>query len=521
MTDSTGAGQVTTLRSDSQWPNWPYVSQFLLGPSHAEHLENWQRREILGSALKLTLHPALNCIQISAGPRQLTLVGHMLDPRSPEATNEDILRALLAQFSDRERLIQATARLGGRWLVIAATETEQFLFHDALGLRQVFYTDPARVGALWAASQPGLVNDMVPLTPDPLALDYMDTHTFRYSWEYRWPGAASTFDALAHLLPNHWLDLGSGRAERYWPTSPLQAYSPEDAIDRLHRLLSGQIDALTRRFDLALSITAGFDSRVVLGAARQFVDRLCVMTLRQGRLPDGHSDITVPARLLERLGIRHQVVRATSTMTPEFSLAYKRNVYWAHDHYGHDAEAILKCFDRRYATITGSGAEVARCPFRVKLPHADQVRLTPHTLAWLEYGSTHPFLTAHFEAWLDDASRQHFVKLLDLFEWEQDYGNWLAMVQLEFDVAWREIFTPYNCRELFETLLGVDESFRQPRDPALWRMYLKRVWPDLLSEPINPHRAIGRLEETVADMKAVRRYWRFSREQRRQTGRRI
>lgn len=97
-----------------------------------------------------------------------------------------------------------------------------------------------------------------------------------------------------------------------------------------------------------------------------------------------------------------------------------------------------------------------------------------------------PFAVHHFEKWLADVEVRHGVKLLDLFEWEQGHGNWLAMTQLEFDIAWREIITPYNCREVLTTLLGVDERYRRTPDYLLFRRVIEKLWPDVLREPINP-----------------------------------
>lgn len=497
---------------------WPYVSQFILGPAFAERLAGWQRFTIAGQT-RLSAHPALACTQVAEGARELTLIGHVLDPLKPEATNPDILRSLLRHYTSREALIAATSGFGGRWLLIAVHSHESFLFHDALGQRQVFHTVPAETGALWVMSQPGLASEVLSLTPDEQALDYMDTQTFRRASEYRFPVTASTFRGLRHLVPNHLLDLKTGRSHRYWPLAPLEMLTPEAAIDRLGALMSGIIRAAASRFDLALSLTAGLDSRLVLAAARGVAGRLSIMTLRQGRMPDHHADIEIPARLLKRLGLRHEVVRATSSMTPEFSMHFKRNVYLAHDHYGNDAEAILKHYGRAKAVLTGSAAEVGRCPFRGKLPHANHVQFTPELLAWLEYSSTHPFLVSHFREWLTDAGQQKHVKLLDLFEWEQDYGSWLAMTQLEFDCAWHEIFTPYNCRQVLTTLLGVAEQYRKAPDHLLFRRAIHKAWPELLLEPINPHATVGRLVLRVSDMKAVVKYWQFRLAQRKQRNR--
>ncbi len=62
------------------------------------------------------------------------------------------------------------------------------------------------------------------------------------------------------------------------------------------------------------------------------------------------------------------------------------------------------------------------------------------------------------------------------------------MTQLEFDIAWREIITPYNCRDVLTTMLGVDERYRCAPDYTLFKRLIDRLWPEVLSEPINPHK---------------------------------
>lgn len=489
-----------------------FVSQFVLGPGYLDHLLDWRRLPVAGH-LKLSAHPSLCCTQLRDGERELTLLGHLLDPLAPEASNSDILRTLLAHRT-RAGLLEASARYGGRWLLIAAYGEETFLFHDALGLRQAFYSDVARTRDLWVMSQPGVALGVLPLTPDTQALAYTDTQTFRCTHEYRWPVAASPFKELRHLLPNHWLDLRTGISRRFWPCAPIEQMGVDAAVERLQVLLPGLVRAAASRHDLVLSLTAGLDSRVVLAAARGIIDRIRIMSLRQGRQSDNHPDIEIPARLLGRLGLAHDVVRAPASMSPEFALQFKRNAHQAHDHYGHDAEALLARYGRTCAALTGSGAEVARCPFLDKMPYA-RTQLTPETLAWLEYGSMHPFLVSYFADWLRNAE-QPYVQLLDLFEWEQGFGTWGAMVQLEFDVVWREIVTPYNCRAVLSTLLGVPERYRA-RESQLCQRFIERSWPALLAEPINPHKRVGRIKGAWTDIKAAGNYWVFQHQLRTRT----
>jgi hypothetical protein len=179
----------------------------------------------------------------------------------------------------------------------------------------------------------------------------------------------------------------------------------------------------------------------------------------------------------------------------------------AHDHYGPDAEAILQHFSRTKATLTGSGGEVGRCSFRKAFPWSDRRTITPAHLARLQRMDGQPFAMQHFAKWLEGAHPRYNVKLLDLFEWEQGHGNWLAMTQLEFDIAWREIITPYNCREVLTIFLGVDERYRRAPDYALFRQLIERLWPDVLQEPINPRPRQGLLQRLKGVVRSLPRYW--------------
>jgi len=482
-----------------------YPSQFALGPDFVDRLPGSHFR--ISESLKLTLHTDVAYTRVAEGFRELTLVGHMLDPRAPAAGNEEILWQLLGRYTDRATLIEATAGLGGRWVLIAANGEERFLFNDALGLRQVFYVDPRETGALWAVSQPGLVAEILALPLDPEAERFMESYAFRSHPEYRWPGEATAFRTVRHLLPNHWLDLNSGVPQRYWPARPLVALEPDAAIERLEILLPGMIQAAAQRFDLALSLTAGLDSRLLLAAARNIRDRISFVTVRQSKMSDHHPDVMVPARLLQHLGLPHQIVSSAATTTADFSSRFKHAVYLAHEHYGPDAEAILRSFSRTKAALTGSGAEVGRCAFRKALPRSDSRTITATDLSHLQNMSREPFAVRNFEKWLADAEMRHGIKLLDLFEWEQGHGNWLAMTQLEFDIAWREIITPYNCREILTTLLAVDERYRRAPDYLLFKSLIRRLWPQVLSEPINPEERWILLRRVKRKLRSLARYW--------------
>ena len=462
-----------------------YISQFLLGPVSTACPDGWTKTAIEGE-LQLCTHPELNITQATSRDRSLTLVGFMLDPGIPDATDTDITTGLLEKYSRLDALITATARLGGRWVLIATFGKERYLFHDTFGLRQAFYTDPELTDNLWVMSQPKIGAEVLGLTIDDAAQEFIDSYELRSSPEYKWPAASTPYREIKHLLPNHYLDLDTGLCRRYWPNHRLEKIDLNDAVEQTSVLFKGLIKAATIRFDLALAVTAGLDSRLALAASKDVRDKITYLTVRQWMAPDDHADITVSARLLDKLGLKHTIIKAPATTTPEFSRVFKKHVFMAHDHYGPDAEAILNYFDRKKVIVTGSGAEVGRSYHDT--PHENNGKITAGYLSVLEEMGSNKYAIQHFQQWMDDLGDLYNVNLLDLFEWEIGSGNWLAMTQLEFDIAWKDLLTPYNCRAIMTLMLAVDEKHRKGPEYVLFFEIIRNLWPEVLCEPVNPHK---------------------------------
>jgi PAS domain S-box-containing protein len=95
------------------------------------------------------------------------------------------------------------------------------------------------------------------------------------------------------------------------------------------------------------------------------------------------------------------------------------------------------------------------------------------------------FAIKAFEKWLSQLGNTYNFDVLDLFQWEQREARWQAMSQTEWDIV-QEVFVPYNCRALLTHMLSIPEAYRRPPMYAMHQALTARLWPELLSEPINP-----------------------------------
>jgi hypothetical protein len=471
-----------------------YRSQFVLGPCFVDIIPAAQRLTI-GPDLHLTAHPDLNVQIANDQQKTLVLLGFILDPDDPGATNADIIESLVRNFNDCTDLFSLTDRFGGRWILIAADGTRVVLFHDPAGLRQVFYSDLQKTHHLWCGSQSAVIADLLELVVDGEAVDFINSSEISAKREYWWPGESTPYKEIRHLVPNHYLNLFTGTCHRYWPCEDLRPLSVDAAVGRCSVLLRGLLASAANRFDLALPVTAGWDSRLLLAASKPIRDRLSYFTLKieAANLSETHPDLAVPRALSSRLGLRHEVIEQPGSSDGSFSKLFKQNVTLAHDTWCLDAQAIFEFYGLRKVVIGGGVSEAARNFY--SLPHGVESIMTGEKLASLTGMRNHPFAVKCFEGWLKNVDKTCNLRTLDLFYWEQRAGNWLAMCQQEFDIAWQEIFSPYNCRLLLANMLSVKRKYRRAPTYLFYKKLMLNLWPEVLEEPINPHKVKSPMQQ--------------------------
>jgi hypothetical protein len=464
-----------------------YRRQFVMGPKYADCFPSWTHVEIRRDIL-VTAHPELSVARVADGKRSVTLLGFILDPGNPEATNEDILEALLQKIRDDPSRppFEHTSRLGGRWVLVIDDGSRVRLFHDAMGLREVHWTDRETTGTVWVASQPAPLTEFLPLKRDPRAESlYINSSEYKEWPEYVWPGDTSAFSGVRRLLPNHALDLLGGRVERYWPDRPLGRLSLKEGADRASRLMARLVSAAARRFPLALATTSGWDTRLVLSASRSIAGSLYFFTRNR---VENRADVTTAPRLVRRLGFEPHLISFPQEMSAEFGAIYRRNVTEAHAFWGRMAEGMYQSWPQGYVSVTGNAAEILRVRLRLGPGESADgpalARLMALPIRLQDRMEKNPFVVEAWSRWLEGVGDLHGYELLDLFYWESYSGSFAATGQTEYDIV-QEAFTPYDCRELLMTMLSVDERYRDHDRPELYVAMIRRLWPEVLREPVN------------------------------------
>lgn len=360
-------------------------------------------------------HSDLTVTHLNRDGLTLVLIGFAIDPHQPELSDRGLLERLSGEYSSPESVLCAAADFAGRWALLIESPERDILLHDACGLREVFYSDASH-SEHFCASQASTASRFFALESDPEAVKGFLSSRYATSHpEYWWPGDSTRFRGVRCLLPNHYLDLRTRRSHRFAPGNLARAGSPRETAQQVAPLLTNLIAGVAHRFELALPLTAGYDSRMILAACRRANVTPFVYTLRFPGMRASHQDLQVPPRVTELFGWTHHMIDCPAVASPEFAARYKANVYPAHEKACAIAEGLEKAYPPGRCSLSGHSSEIARCRYH-PTPRLEPV--TAKDVAELNRIDPTPFVLARFDEWFQDArdgESESGVFPLDLF----------------------------------------------------------------------------------------------------------
>jgi hypothetical protein len=434
--------------------------------------------------LVIYANPSLNVTLAGEGPVKIALIGFIIDPGDPAATNSQIVSSLVRKCRKYEDLFEATEGFTGRYVLIYKNELSFIVTGDACHLRQIYYGKIN--GSLICTSSPRLFLDAFKIEPSISAekMEIINNSSFIKN-ESIWYGDESIDTRLKKLLPNHYLDL-SGLQNRRIPVFSLNNFKCEEQIfNYVAVVLRNTFMSLADKYKLLQPLTAGWDSRVLLAASRYQIDRIryYVFDESSGTSPDAW----IPARLGKKLDLDFKILQP-GVLRDDFIYKYKKEHIYPrilaktnHIQHHYDSNHMHNVLN-----VNGNCAEIARCYYGYT-----SGKITPgvlFTFAESAIKAKFPYFRTKLQEWYDQAlqySADSGIPMMDLFYWEQRIGNWHALWPFEQDFALEEI-SPFNNRALLKALLMIKPQQRTtPRYHFIKRL-IEYLWKDVLSEPINP-----------------------------------
>ena len=456
-----------------------YKRQYVLSTKKVSLFEKSSVTKVSDTHI-LTAEASLSVTQKSNDTRNLILLGFLLDPNNPEYNNDKIVSDILLTSKNFYDITQCTHSLGGKWILIYYSESEGLnIFNDIVGSRQVYFTQFEN--ETWAASQPHVLAKLCgkPLSKKPDIEDYISSEQFKFT-ERAWIGDESRYQDVFHLLPNKYLNFTTAQTTRFWPINPIKKQTLEQVVPAISKILQGSMIAANNRFKLLLPVSAGWDSRVLLTASKSIINDCYCFIQKFDSMTNSHPDIDIPSKLSKKLKFNFNVREAQN-----YSDAFESVLLASVDIPQSEKKRVLY-YDffsgfKDEVNVSGNAGELCRSRFGRKTD------ITAKDLASVFGRDDSQYAIQQSQKWLDDISENNIeemgVNILDLFYWEQFMGNWGAAGQAGLDIAIDE-FYPFNCRHIIELSYGLDNLPYE--DSPLFIALMNNMWPEALSEPINP-----------------------------------
>jgi hypothetical protein len=384
-------------------------------------------------------------------------------------------------------------------VVICRHRGQSFLFTDPGGLFGVFHT--IKPGAVVQVScNAELIAESEGYGASEKAMEFFARPAYRSSLPMEvptapslqgdnwWPGTMTPYTGVVRLLPNHFLALEHLKSVRYWPRSRIAPQTIEEGARQGAHFMRQVVCGLARKRPIAVPVTAGFDTCLLLAASREVKDRVeyfCYSPNPEQFSTKDDEDAATAATLAYSLGFDIHIFHFDRGADEDAADRFSRNTS-----FHTAAKAVLQIcsafVDRGpqdRLVLNGNVSEVCRNFYGV-LPSCTPAKIWTHLIRMADS----PLAKEEVASWLRglrSAKELAGVELSDLFYWEFRIGGWQSLLQLQMS-QFVEMFTPYNCRSLMETMLGVDLKYRSGPDYVLYKKMIEYLWPECLSVPINP-----------------------------------
>lgn len=411
------------------------------------------------------------------------ILGHCVPTRTELPA--DTATHLLAQLQAGEgRFLQELADYGGRHAIIFGSKGNIRVVNDATAMRSVFY---AAAGGVVASNAQLVEQALGGVTED-------DGMPFRYGY----PGNRTPYARTRVLTANTYYWMTANVIRRFWPIMSPAPRTVEEAAEELLDASANALKAMARGKSVALTLTAGLDSRSILAIALHA--GVPVDTYTYG---DNHStkvDRLMGGDLANMFGLEHTVI-SERIEDPVLKRRLGEAVYSSH--HGRWVGALRKHFIGKYdVAVLGNALEIGRSNYTPQRNRGAAAPVTADSMAGLhhmkvgkevdrlidEFGADtfHKASRDAFQAFIDDTGFDVVAGMLDPFDqfyWEHRMATWQGVAMSERDF-YAEPFIPYNSRRVFEAMLGAPFASRRADEAAL-RM-VEMVDPRLLEFPINP-----------------------------------
>ncbi|MFH0759397.1 MAG: hypothetical protein V2B15_19075 [Bacteroidota bacterium] len=390
----------------------------------------------------------------------------------------------MADYGNCRDVLKRTDSLNGKYALLISDGSNLYIINDATASKQVFYYFGN--DAVWIASTPNLISEYKELnqTENDGILAYLNASEYRNN-NSAWFGYETPLKNLFILPPNHLIDFQNRRIERFWPVEQPGKRTLNESTEYIAGIFKGTIESAAIRYKLHISLTGGWDSRMILSSSRKVYPNAEYYTLKSPEIYEKNIwDFLIPRKIADQYNLKYSIIEfGIAAPEKEFIDLFNKNSIFNRNVFTEVYYQYIKLGFEDRMNVTGVlGDQLLRAVYRCS------GETTAEKIANQFKVSNYPHIIKSINDFLDSVrsySVTFGIHIMDWFNWECFSANWGGIAATEHDIA-REELRMVNCRELISTFMHIPEKYRYKDNPVAHRNIVKRNWPELLDISIEP-----------------------------------
>lgn len=392
--------------------------------------------------------------------------GECFDFENSKQSNSEIVDSLIHLSLDQK--IEKINKLTGFFIFIFFESGKNYLFNDAAGQLETYIyhqNDEIYISAqpnfiISTSEEKGIYHENAPSYIIEKKINIFSKTPFKY---------------INKLISNFYYDIENKEYIRYYPTAPLPILDDKTVAKEALTILESSIESIAYRKDVALAVTAGWDSRILFAASLKNADKADYFVLNHNT-EDGKQDVKIATEIVNSFSRELKVIDYNLS---NIELAENtKSIIWKDEAKGHKMAALMNThFPGRYI-INGNISEVAR-NFYDPLPNS----LSLSDICFILGLKEGEYEKNAIKEWKETTT--HNIHLLDYIYWEHKMPNW-AGVSKSVSNTQNVVISPFNNRYLLNLLLSTKRKNRDKYYHKVYELILKITDEKLAQIPINP-----------------------------------
>ena len=412
---------------------------------------------------------------IQKNNKQITLLGYVFHCYNSFSEQELIERLLPL---NKTELLDEIDLWCGHFVLFVGNKNIK-IYNDACASFKVFYgkKDDAKV----IGSDPKIITTFFDFEEDknPEKLKFYQSDYYKSNPTKI--GHDSRFKNLYQLVSNHCLNIENNTSERVFPRKKREELSQEMAGKELITIFNHLTKLIEKRHTIYTSLTAGYDSRLLMAATKKISDRIEYYTFKLPNQKEDYIDYTLPKKITSDLGLNYSFIRIK-----ELPENIKDSILTSYDYPKlrpfEQYKDIFPENTKENILLVGFVSEVAKNYLEsVKVKNGKDVVRAVHL-------PDNNYLANYYQNWLNKNKQvilNFNYEVLDFIHWEQDITNFAGQ-NTYYAHHYVRLFSIFNSREILKIMLSVSPEKRDGKSPEFFKYLIKNMWPDLIKYPFNP-----------------------------------